>query len=68
LFILGGYDGGNVIEDWCPIVNFFASRTDADAWVAANDLEGDVVSVAKVAENAAAMWRPVTDPGSPQVC
>jgi hypothetical protein len=51
-----------------PIVNFFASRTDADAWVAANDLEGDVVSVAKVAENAAAMWRPVTDPGSPQVC
>ena len=68
LFILGGYDGGNVIQDWCPMVNFFAARADAEAWVADNDVAGDIVSVAHVADNAAAMWRPVTDPGSPQVC
>jgi alkylmercury lyase len=68
LFILGGYDGANVVEDWCPMVNFFATRADAEAWVADNGVEGDVVSVAQVAENAAAMWRPVTEPGSPQVC
>lgn len=68
LFILGGYDGGNVIQDWCPMVNFFATRADAEAWVADNTVDGDIVSVAQVADNAAAMWRPVTDPGSPQLC
>ncbi len=45
------------------MVNFFATRADAEAWVAANDLEGDIVSVAQVADAAAAMWRPVTDRG-----
>jgi alkylmercury lyase len=68
LFILGGYDGGNVVEDWCPMVNFFASRADAELWVADNAVEGDIVSVAQVSENAAAMWRPVTNPGSGRVC
>ena len=46
LFILGGYERGNVIEDWCPMVNFFTSRADAEAWVAEKDLVGDIVSLA----------------------
>ena len=62
LFILGGYDGGNVREEWCPLVNFFTTHREAEAWVADNDLNGDIVSVVQVAEEAAAMWRPVTDP------
>jgi len=66
LFILGGYDGGNVREDWCPLVNFFSSTEDARAWVSENQLEGDVVSVTDITEEAAAMWRPVTDHTSPQ--
>jgi Alkylmercury lyase len=68
LFILGGYDGGNVREEWCPLVNFFTSRSDAEVWVTDNELAGDIVSVVDVAEEAAAMWRPVTDPSAPQVC
>ncbi len=68
LFILGGSDGGNVREDWCPLVNFFTTRSEAEAWVAVNDLEGDIVSVVQIADEAAAMWRPVTDPTTPQVC
>lgn len=64
LFILGGYDQGNVTKDWCPMVNFFTSRADAEAWVAEKDLDGDIVSVAEVADSAAAMWRPVTDPAA----
>jgi hypothetical protein len=62
LFILGGYDGGNVREEWCPLVNFFTTHGEAEAWVAAHDLNGEIVSVVQVAEEAAAMWRPVTDP------
>ena len=62
LFILGGYDGGNVTEDWCPLVNFFNTQRDAHDWVAANDVTGDVVSVSEIAADATAMWRPVTNP------
>jgi alkylmercury lyase len=62
LFILGGYDGGNLREEWCPLVNFFTTHHEAETWVAANELNGDIVSVVQVAEEAAAMWRSVTDP------
>lgn len=68
LFILGGYDGGNVIEDWCPLVNFFATRDAAEAWVEAEGLEGDIVTVAQIASDATNMWRHVVDPSVPQVC
>ncbi len=68
LFILGGYDGGNVREDWCPLVNFFPTTQDAQMWVSENQLEGDIVSVTDITKDAAAMWRPVTDHTSPQVC
>ncbi len=69
LFILGGYDGGsNVREDWCPLVNFFSTTHDAKTWVTENKLEGDIVSVTDITNDAAAMWRPVTDHTSPQVC
>ena len=68
LFILGGYDGGNVVDDWCPLVNFFATPAEARVWVDANGLEGDIVSVASVAEESAEMWRPVVDPQAPQIC
>jgi hypothetical protein len=60
LFILGGYDGGNVREDWCPLVNFFDTHRDAEAWVADRDVTGDIVSVGQIAADATAMWRPVT--------
>ena len=59
LFIFGGYEGTNVVDDWCPQVNFFATRSEAEAWVDANGLLGDVVSVAQVADDVAEMWKPV---------
>lgn len=62
LFVLGGYEGGNAREDWCPLVNFFATRADAESWVADRGLEGDVVSVSEIAKDAAALWLPVTQP------
>ncbi|MCL1594967.1 MAG: organomercurial lyase [Actinomycetia bacterium] len=62
LFILGGYDGGDVVDDWCPLVNFFTSEAAAEEWVAQRDLDGDVVSVVDIAADTASMWRPVVGP------
>ncbi len=68
IFILGGYADGNVREDWCPRVNFFATLDAARAWVTANNVKGDIVSVADITADAAEMWRPVVDIHAPQVC
>jgi len=68
LFILDGYDGGNVKDDWCPLVNFFATAHAAETWASDQELKGDVVTVRQVADEAAAMWRSVTDPSAPQAC
>ncbi len=65
LFILDGYGSDNVRQDWCPRVNFFANRDDADNWVAANHLEGKIVTVADVAAGAAAMWQTVVESTRP---
>jgi alkylmercury lyase len=59
LFILGGFDGGDSVESWCPSVNFFATADDATAWADGHHLEGEVVSIGQIAENAGAVWRPV---------
>lgn len=68
LFILGGHGDVNVKDTWCPKVNFFNSRHDAESWVEAHELEGEIVSAARIAEQAADMWRPVVDISNPQVC
>ncbi len=69
LFILGGFDGGsNARKDWCPLVNFFSTTHDAQTWVTENKLEGDIVSVSDITNDAAAMWEPVIDHTSSQVC
>ncbi len=69
LFILGGYtEEGNVRQDWCPRVNFFTSRHAAEEWVADNGLEGDIVAVSDISDDAAAMWQPVVELDAPQVC
>lgn len=67
LFILGGYDGDNTVEEWCPLVNFFSSRQDAEEWVQRQGLKGDIVSVTEIASQAADIWLPVVDPAAPQV-
>lgn len=68
LFILGGHGDLNVKDAWCPSVNFFTSRQAAQEWVEANQLEGEIVSVAQIAGQAADMWKPVVDQTSPRVC
>jgi hypothetical protein len=64
LFVVAGFDASNAREEWCPLVNFFATEAEAEAWVAKRQLAGEVVNVAAIAEEAAAMWRPVAQPGA----
>jgi len=65
MFILAGYADVNVRESWCPQVNFFTSESTATEWVRTQGLEGDVVSIAQVALEAAEMWKPVIDGETP---
>jgi hypothetical protein len=67
LFILGGHDSTVVRDNWCPLVNFFTNRQDAEAWAAERELTGDIVSIRQISDEAATMWRPVTNPSPPQV-
>lgn len=61
LFIAGGYDGTDVFESWCPNINFFTTSELAHAWASNEGIEGDVVTIAEVAEAAGAIWATVVN-------
>lgn len=61
IFVLSGYDGGDIRGEWCPLVNFFNNRLDAHRWVANNQLQGDILTVQEVAGQAADLWRVVAE-------
>lgn len=49
----------SVVDDWCPLVNFFEDADAASAWAAARGVTGSVVPVtAETTARAADMWRP----------
>ena len=58
MFILRGYDGSNVVDEWCSQVNFFVDAVAAEA----HHRDGDIVSIADVAGEAAQMWGEVVRP------
>ena len=62
MFILRGYDGSNVVDEWCSQVNFFVDAVAAEAWAEAHHRDGDIVSIADVAGEAAQMWGEVVRP------
>lgn len=66
LFVLGGFLDANVRKDWCPHVNFFVSHQSAEQWAAEQGLDGDVVAVSNILEDAITMWRPVVTVRPPQ--
>ena len=59
LFVLEGSDIVNVREEWCPQVNFFATHSAAEEWATSNGLDGDIVAVSDILEEACAIWKPV---------
>lgn len=59
LFVADGLGSGNTRREWCPQVNFFASRGAAHEWVTEHDRHGRVVGVEDIAEEATGMWAPL---------
>ena len=53
-------------EEWCSQVNFFTTRAAAQEWAGAHGHTDDVLTVAEVAEDAAARWRSVVNSGPRQ--
>lgn len=64
IFILGGYDGGDIRDQWCPLVNFFNTQTDAETWVKDNQVTGDILTVNQITKEATEMWQTVTNPNT----
>jgi hypothetical protein len=42
--------------DWCPNVNFFASRSSGEEWLQKNAVEGSLISIHNVVSAARAVW------------
>ncbi len=59
LFLADRTASRSVVDDWCPLVNFFEHAEAASAWSAARGVAGAVVPVtAEATDRAADMWRP----------
>ena len=48
---------GSVIDDWCPLVNFFEDADAALAWAAEHGVAGTAVPLADAADRGKAAWR-----------
>ena len=47
----------SVIDEWCPLANFFLDAEAARTWATASDVEGQVLSLAEASERGTADWR-----------
>lgn len=48
---------GSVIDDWCPLVNFFEDAGAAQAWATEHGLRGTAVPLAEATERGRTSWR-----------
>lgn len=53
----GSCASGSVIDDWCPLVNFFEHAEAAQAWAAAHGVRGTTVPLAEATDQGKAAWR-----------
>ena len=54
----------NVVEQWCPQVNFIEDEQTARSWLHSKGLVAEVVPVAEASRRGAAAWATVVDAGS----
>lgn len=47
----------SVVDEWCPLANFFLDAEAARAWAAANDVEGQVLMLEQASARGTADWR-----------
>lgn len=53
----GSCASGSVIDDWCPLVNFFEHADAAQAWAAEHSVRGTTVPLAEATDQGKAAWR-----------
>jgi hypothetical protein len=46
-----------VIDQWCPLVNFFEDASAAQAWAAEHGVRGTAVPLAEATSQGRAAWR-----------
>jgi hypothetical protein len=51
----------SVVDDWCPLVNFFQDRETAAAWAAQRGVTGAAVPLEQAAATGGAAWRSQLD-------
>lgn len=60
LFYADGYEAcESVYEQWCPMVNLFPNREDAERWADSRRVTGRVRSLADATKSATEEWRPL---------
>jgi hypothetical protein len=60
LFFASGYEAcGSVYDEWCPLVNLFPSRVDAERWAQADEVSGHILTLADATKSAIEEWRPL---------
>jgi Alkylmercury lyase len=52
-----GCGSGSVIDDWCPMVNFFEHAEAAQAWAAEHRVRGTAVPLAQATDQGKVAWR-----------
>jgi Alkylmercury lyase len=48
---------GSVIDDWCPLVNFFEQANAAEAWASEHGVRGSAVPLSEATDRGKAAWR-----------
>ena len=56
----------SVVDDWCPLVNFFEDPDTAAAWAAQHGITGTAVPLLQAAATGAAAWRSQLGRGASQ--
>jgi len=67
LFYADGYDAcASVFDEWCPLVNLFPSRRDAERWAGYRGVTGRTLGIAEATESATREWLPLVPRGGPR--
>ena len=59
VFVADGYGMTSTMDEWCPLVNFFTTMKEAEAWAAEGGAAGLVVRVDEIAPEAIERWRSI---------
>ncbi len=51
----------SVVDEWCPLANFFVDADAAHTWATTNDVEGQVLTLEQASERGTADWRDCCD-------